>query len=256
MTTVFEGQMLIDGELVESVSGERFDSINPVNEELIGSVPRANADDVERAYQAARRAQAEWAETDMGHRIKIMNEFARDLGSRKEEIAELEVRDTGNTIGPMRQDVVTAADRIRLYAGLGYELKGETIPATASGMHITVREPYGVVGRIIPFNHPIGFAASRLAPALVAGNSILIKPNQIGTVTETLEVMRIANRAGFDCVVSHRSGETSDDTISDIAVGTGCGWIKTGAPARSDRTSKYNQLLRISESGLSYGKGA
>ena len=176
MTTVFEGQMLIDGELVESVSGERFDSINPVNEELIGTVPRANADDVERAYQAARRAQAEWAETDMGHRIKIMNEFARDLGSRKEEIAELEVRDTGNTIGPMRQDVVTAADRIRLYAGLGYELKGETIPATASGMHITVREPYGVVGRIIPFNHPIGFAASRLAPALVAGNSILIKP--------------------------------------------------------------------------------
>ena len=176
MTTVFEGQMLIDGELVDSVSGERFDSINPVNEELIGTVPRANADDVERAYQAARRAQAEWAETDMGHRIKIMNEFARDLGSRKEEIAELEVRDTGNTIGPMRQDVVTAADRIRLYAGLGYELKGETIPATASGMHITVREPYGVVGRIIPFNHPIGFAASRLAPALVAGNSILIKP--------------------------------------------------------------------------------
>ncbi|NCX49737.1 MAG: aldehyde dehydrogenase family protein, partial [Gammaproteobacteria bacterium] len=176
MTTVFEGKMLIDGELVESVSGERFDSINPVNEELIGTVPRANADDVERAYQAAKRAQAEWAETDMGHRIKVMNEFARDLDSRKEEIAELEVRDTGNTIGPMRQDVVTAADRIRLYAGLGYELKGETIPATASGMHITVREPYGVVGRIIPFNHPIGFAASRLAPALVAGNSILIKP--------------------------------------------------------------------------------
>ena len=131
MTTVFEGQMLIDGELVESVSGERFDSINPVNEELIGTVPKATADDVERAYQAARRAQMEWAETDMGHRIKIMNEFARDLGSRKEEIAELEVRDTGNTIGPMRQDVVTAADRIRLYAGLGYELKGETIPATA-----------------------------------------------------------------------------------------------------------------------------
>lgn len=89
-----------------------------------------------------------------------------------------------------------------------------------------------------------------------ASNSILIKPNQIGTVTETLEVMRIANRAGFDCVVSHRSGETSDDTISDIAVGTGCGWIKTGAPARSDRTSKYNQLLRISESGLPYAKGA
>ena len=85
-----------------------------------------------------------------------------------------------------------------------------------------------------------------------ASNSILIKPNQIGTLTETLKVMGIANQEGFDCIVSHRSGETSDDTISDIAVGTGCGWIKTGAPARSDRTSKYNQLLRISEAGLPY----
>jgi len=85
-----------------------------------------------------------------------------------------------------------------------------------------------------------------------ASNSILIKPNQIGTLTETLRVMGIANKEGFDCIVSHRSGETSDNTISDIAVGTGCGWIKTGAPARSDRTSKYNQLLRISESVLPY----
>ena len=85
-----------------------------------------------------------------------------------------------------------------------------------------------------------------------ASNSILIKPNQIGTVTETLEVLRVAREAGFDCIISHRSGETSDSSISDLATGTGCGWIKTGAPARSDRTSKYNQLLRINEHGLRY----
>ncbi|GIR80770.1 MAG: enolase [Methanobacteriota archaeon] len=85
-----------------------------------------------------------------------------------------------------------------------------------------------------------------------ASNSILIKPNQIGTVSETLEVMQIARGAGFDCIMSHRSGETCDSSISDLAVGTGCGWIKTGAPARSDRTSKYNQLIRIEEQGLQY----
>ena len=85
-----------------------------------------------------------------------------------------------------------------------------------------------------------------------ASNSILIKPNQIGTVTETLEVMQVAKEAGFDCIISHRSGETSDSSISDLSAGTGCGWIKTGAPARSDRTSKYNQLLRINEHGLRY----
>ncbi|MDC1240952.1 aldehyde dehydrogenase family protein [Litorivicinus sp.] len=174
--TYMKGKMLINGELVESVSGQRFDSLNPATEEIIGSAPLANVDDVDIAFKAAERAQAEWSETDMGHRIKVMTAFAEALEARTDEIAELEVRDTGNTIKPMRQDVVTAADRIRLYAGLGYELKGETIPATASGLHITMREPYGVVGRIIPFNHPIGFAASRLAPALIAGNAILIKP--------------------------------------------------------------------------------
>ena len=80
-----------------------------------------------------------------------------------------------------------------------------------------------------------------------AGNSILIKVNQIGTLTETLEAVRTAHEAGFTTVMSHRSGETEDTTIADLAVATGCGQIKTGAPSRSDRTSKYNQLLRIEE---------
>ncbi len=80
-----------------------------------------------------------------------------------------------------------------------------------------------------------------------AANAILIKPNQIGTVTETLECVEHARAHGFGTVMSHRSGETSDDTIADLAVGARCGQIKTGAPARSDRTAKYNQLLRISE---------
>ena len=80
-----------------------------------------------------------------------------------------------------------------------------------------------------------------------ASNAILIKLNQIGTVTETLVVIAMAKAAGYGTIISHRSGETADSIISDIAVGTNAGQIKTGAPARSDRTSKYNQLLRISE---------
>ena len=80
-----------------------------------------------------------------------------------------------------------------------------------------------------------------------ASNAILIKLNQIGTVSETLRVIEMARSAGFATVISHRSGETSDDIIADFAVGTDAGQIKTGAPARSDRTSKYNQLLRIAE---------
>ncbi len=79
------------------------------------------------------------------------------------------------------------------------------------------------------------------------GNSILIKPNQIGTITETIEVIRCARRYGYKTIISHRSGETSDTTIADIAVGMNAGFIKTGATARSERCEKYNRLLRIEE---------
>jgi enolase len=78
-------------------------------------------------------------------------------------------------------------------------------------------------------------------------NSILIKVNQIGTLTETLAAVETAHKAGYTAVMSHRSGETEDSTIADLAVGTGCGQIKTGSLARSDRVAKYNQLLRIEE---------
>ena len=78
-------------------------------------------------------------------------------------------------------------------------------------------------------------------------NSILIKVNQIGTLTETLAAIRMAREAGYTAVMSHRSGETEDVTIADLAVATGCGQIKTGAPSRTDRVAKYNQLLRIEE---------
>ncbi|MFD0748419.1 phosphopyruvate hydratase [Phytohabitans flavus] len=80
-----------------------------------------------------------------------------------------------------------------------------------------------------------------------AANAVLVKVNQIGTLTETLDAVDLAHRAGFKCMMSHRSGETEDTTIADLAVATGTGQIKTGAPARSDRVAKYNQLLRIEE---------
>ena len=79
------------------------------------------------------------------------------------------------------------------------------------------------------------------------GNAILIKVNQIGTLTETLDAIQMASRAGYTSIVSHRSGETEDTTIADIAVAVNAGQIKTGAPSRTDRVAKYNQLLRIEE---------
>jgi enolase len=80
-----------------------------------------------------------------------------------------------------------------------------------------------------------------------AANALLVKVNQIGTLTETFSAVDLAHRGGFACMLSHRSGETEDTTISDIAVAVNCGQIKAGAPARSERVAKYNQLLRIEE---------
>ena len=90
---------------------------------------------------------------------------------------------------------------------------------------------------------------ARLSEGIRKGiaNSILIKVNQIGTLSETLNAVDMAHRAGYTAVLSHRSGETEDSTIADIAVATGCGQIKTGSMSRSDRLAKYNQLLRIEE---------
>ncbi len=90
---------------------------------------------------------------------------------------------------------------------------------------------------------------ARLARGIEQGaaNSILIKLNQIGTLTETLETVELAHKAGYTTVISHRSGETEDTTIADLAVATNCGQIKTGSLSRSERIAKYNQLLRIEE---------
>lgn len=90
---------------------------------------------------------------------------------------------------------------------------------------------------------------ARLAEGIAkgAGNSLLVKVNQIGTLTETLDAVQLAQRSGYTAILSHRSGETEDVTIADLAVATDCGQIKTGAPARSERVAKYNQLLRIEE---------
>ena len=94
-----------------------------------------------------------------------------------------------------------------------------------------------------PVRHQSRAAAPRHRGA--SANAILIKVNQIGTLSETLETMELAHKAGFRCVMSHRSGETEDATIADLAVATNCGQIKTGSLSRSDRTAKYNQLMRI-----------
>lgn len=173
---MINGRMLIDGELVEALDGQRLESINPANEEVIGSIPAGGVGDVERAVASAQKAAPGWAALSTRDRAATLRRLAAAIRDRAEELLKVEVIDTGNTVSKMRGDVASAGDALDYYAGLGLELKGQTIPASAANLHFTVREPYGLVGRIIPFNHPIKFAANALAAPLMAGNVVILKP--------------------------------------------------------------------------------
>lgn len=156
-----------------------MDVVSPVNEETIAQVPDADPDDVDAAVRAGMDAFPGWRDIGPLARAKAVRGLAEILLEHEEELGGLDAIDGGNPVTAMRGDVRIAADILNLYADWALELKGETIPATADHLHYTVREPFGVVARIVPYNHPLMFAAGRIAAPLMAGNSVVVKaPDQ------------------------------------------------------------------------------
>ena len=177
---------LIGGKLVESVSGEWLPSVNPANEEVIGHVPLGDKADIGRAVDAAQDALPAWSALSVHDRARHLRELGRQLQARSAEILEVEVADTGSTVGKLKGDVGHAVGALEQFAGLGLEMKGETVPASTNNLHLTVREPYGVVGRIAPFNHPIYFASGGTAAPLMAGNTVVVKPPEQSPISATI----------------------------------------------------------------------
>ena len=184
--TPVTGRMLIGGQLVEGSGGNWLESINPATGEVIGKVPRATAADVEGAVSAAEAAQVAWAGLSVAQRSQHLSRLADALAARSEDLLMLEVADSGNTITGMKGDISGCIDRLRYFAGLGYELQGSTIPGSSNTLNLTIREPYGVVGRIVAFNHPIAMAVFGVASPLVAGNSVVLKPSEQCSLSATL----------------------------------------------------------------------
>jgi len=207
-------RMLIGGKLVHASDGAFDESINPATEGVIGRVPRATVADVDAAVTAADAAWPAWAELAPAARGRVLRDFGQALRARAEEILRVEVADTGNTITPMRGDVGVAVDSLDYYAGLIHELKGETIPATHENLHMTVREPYGVVVRIAPFNHPLMFAVARTAAALAAGNAVVVKPPETSPLSAMIlaEIARDALPPGVFNIVTG-DGRTAGDAL-------------------------------------------
>jgi len=168
--------MLIDGQWVEAVSGQRFSVENPAKRAPIADVPRAGAADVDRAVAAAQKAQPAWAKVAPRERGKLLLKIAEAFEARVEEMARTIALETGNALRTQaRGEARGAADIFRYFGGLAGELKGETIPLGEHVLSYTRREPLGLVGAIIPWNAPVLLGALKIAPALCAGNALVLK---------------------------------------------------------------------------------
>lgn len=166
--------LLAGGKLTAAASGRTYQRVSPYTETVIAEVPDADGTDVDTAAQAAHDARAGWRDTLPAERARLVAALADAIERHGEELALLDTVDAGSPISNSRADVATAVAQLRMFAGQALELKGTTIPASP-GLHVTVREPVGVVARIVPFNHPLMFAVKVAAP-LVAGNPTILKP--------------------------------------------------------------------------------
>jgi betaine-aldehyde dehydrogenase len=185
--------------------------IEPATEAVLAEVPRAGVDEVDAAVARARAALPAWRALEAGARAGRLRALADALEARVEELATLEARNAGKPIGDARGEIGMVVDTFRYYAGAPERLLGETIPA-AGGQAFTIREPLGVVGLITPWNFPLVIASWKLAPALAAGNTVVLKPAELTPLT-ALRFEAIAAEAGIG------------DGVVNVVVGPGrtCG---------------------------------
>src|SRR5262245_53014268 len=164
------------GKWHEPKSGRTTDQINPGTGESLGHAADCGADDIDAAVNAAKAAFKEWRRVPPLERAKMLKEIARVLREDAGELAMIDAADCGNPIAMRIMDATVAAAQIEFFAGLVTEMKGHSIPIGPDRLNFSVREPLGVVGRIVPFNHPFMFIAGKSAAPLAAGNTIVMKP--------------------------------------------------------------------------------
>ena len=181
------GKMLIGGKWVDAADGRTLEVENPAKREIIGSIPRGGAADIEAAVQAAENAYPEWSRLSPTERGALLHAVADRVAERVEDIARLIARETGNALRTQaRGETMSVPACFHYFAGLAGELKGDSIPLGDGVLSYTRREPYGVVGAITPWNGPVGLSALKVAPALTAGNTVVLKPAEDASLSVLL----------------------------------------------------------------------
>jgi betaine-aldehyde dehydrogenase len=219
------------GEWHKPKSGRYVDSINPGTAESLGPCADCDAADVDAAVGAAKKAFDGWRNTPPFERARLLKRVANVLREHAEELAMIDAADCGNPVHEMVMDATVAAAQIDFYAGLVTEIKGASIPMGPGVVNFSVREPRGVVGRIIPFNHPFMFCAGKIGAPVATGNTVVMKPPE----QAPLSSLRLAELIGgilppgvFNVVPGGREAGSSLTTHRDVAMIALIGSVPTG----------------------------
>ena len=214
-----EFKMLLGGEFVDAEGGRRAETIDPSTGKAVAELPEASQQDVRDAIAAAQQAQPAWQALGVDDRGECFRRFGELLMQRREELAMLDAIDSGNPVQAMRIDVDISMPYVTGWPQLARWLAGEMIPATPGNLHYTSFAPYGVVGRITAFNHPVMFAATRPLPALITGNTVVMKPAP-QTVLSTLGLAELFADAFPPGVMNIITGgaEPGDALVTDPRV--------------------------------------
>jgi len=191
-------QLYINGEYVDATSNKTIDVIDPATTEVIATVPDANAQDVDRAVQAARAAfdEGPWKDTTAQDRGRVLFRLAQMVRDRADELAALETRNSGKPIVESEFDMADVATCLEYYGGLATKIHGDVLPVPDNAISLALREPIGVAGQIVPWNYPLLMATWKMAPALCAGCTVVLKPAE-QTPLSVLELASSFEDAGL-----------------------------------------------------------
>src|SRR6266700_2101679 len=215
--------MLIGGEWKDSSNGAVSSILDPSNNEVVAEVPRATKQDAKAAVESARTAleSTGWVDIDPSKRGRLLIKLTGLIRENSEQLARLETLSEGKTLRESKGDVAWAARAFEYWAGLADKVEGETIPVPPKRLNYTLREPLGVTVHIVPWNYPIALAARSLAPAIAAGNTVVMKPSEITPLTAIM-LGDLALKAGIPKgvvnIVTGSGAEVGSALVSDPQV--------------------------------------
>ena len=234
--------MIVGGQPVAAADGQTFDVVDPADGTVMASVPQGGREDVDRAVAAAQAAFEErkgWASWAAGKRGRSLAKLAALIKDHSEELAQLESRNVGKPITSARGEIIGASLVFDYYAGAANKIFGQTIPVSKPGLDLTLREPIGVVGLIVPWNFPLLMASWKVAPALAAGNTAILKPASYSPLT-AIRLGELALEAGIPPGVLNIVTGPGGSAGASIAAHPGIGKV-----AFTGETTTGQEIMRL-----------